>query len=267
MTDTAFRPDIPEDSEQDQFGGPLPQGQSAPEEQSGPAFIEADEKAAVEKKEFNRVKMGGFLMELGLNILSSNRDDAGAAVGDAFGKTRSDRDTRKRTEAAESMAQSDRERKQRREDESDSLKQEKAGREKAAEKRAITKGERDKLTRIQKGDGSYEYVNIQKGIVFGEDKTTLIGKLTKDQDDRISANQRLTDDRNTRKELTAERRLIEEKIGMTFDDDIAGLGDNPSFKEIVNLAKVRLGLEGYKFQGTDPADEEPKNYSEVNWNE
>lgn len=177
-------------------------------------------------------------MELGLNILSSNRDDAGAAVGDAFGTTRSARTERKRTRAAGELATAERERKQRREDESDSLKQEKADREVAASERAKSKADLDKLQKFELKDGSIAFYEKKEGPVYGEDGKKII--LDKKDKDRQSASSRAVTRRTVMRSIGDNIIAIKEglKGRMTKKALWKKFGtESPTDAQILDLAK------------------------------
>ena len=233
MSDTAFH------EEEEQAGGSSAFIPSAPtEEAMGPPTGLNDEQAAAQESKFNRSKMGGFLMELGLNILSSNRDDAGAAVGDAFGKTRADRDTRKKTQAAESLAQSERERETRRQDEADENKRAKEARAvrraeiaEAEEGRKVSKAERDRVEKSQKD----------------EDKLTTGQEAIKGR----AAEQRLDD-------------MINAISDTPTKEDEKKLGFDPTRDEVIDYALTRISARDRKLLEQKSGTE---NYKDRNWNE
>jgi len=247
MAHTAFH-------KEDQFGDPLPQDQlGAPTEQPVTSESEAPRLAAEhEKKMFNRRKMGGFLMELGLNILSSNRDDAGAAVGEAFQTTRTARTGRRQAAASEELAKQERERKIRREDESDILKQEKADRaaakeERAArgEARAISKADLDKLDSYTREDGTVVKIAREAGTVYDVDGTPLVPR---DAKKIISATSGAA---TTRDQARALRQRVKDLLDRAVEgfegdpgfDEIQALGESPTQAQVEDLAKKQLNRE------------------------
>ncbi len=106
------------------------------------------EKGAAEtKKQNQRRAMGGFLMDVGLRILASNRDDAGGAIGEGALGAIEGRRERNRQAKEDTIADEDRERKQRREDETDEARKVEASaraddRRIAAEETEYQKGQR-----------------------------------------------------------------------------------------------------------------------------
>jgi len=240
--------------QEDQFGDPLAQDQlGAMKQQPVTSESEAPRLAEEhEKKMFNRRKMGGFLMELGLNILSSNRDDAGEAVGQAFQTTTAARTERKRVSASEELAKQERERKIRREDESDILKQEKAERdvakeERAArgEKRAVTKAELDKLDSYTREDGTVVKIAREEGTVYDVDGTPLVPR---DAKKIISATSGAA---TTRDQARALRQRVKDLIDRAVEgfegdpgfDEVQALGESPTQEQLENLAKQQLNRE------------------------
>ncbi len=168
----------------------------------GAEIVPGEEK----KPKWDRRQMGGFLMEFGLRMLASNRDDAGEAFGEAALGTISARDERKKTAAAEEMNKQERERKVRREDESDLHKREKAARDARAEKRAEAEEARKVadqaskgLVKVKQDDGSFIYAKIKEGKLVDEDENTVYGET-----DELSLSQQSINDRadvNTRKDI------------------------------------------------------------------
>jgi len=265
---------------EDQFGDPLPQDQlgARPEqpvtsESEAPRL--AEEQAA---KDFNRIKMGGFLMELGLNILASNRDDAGEAVGQAFQQTRSDRTERRRVSAAEELAKQDRERKIRREDESDTLKQEKADREVAAAKRAESAADRDKLIKLDLEDGSVGYYKKQEGIIYdSEDPLTRKPvKTSKANQDRLTRNNKETSRRAVRGAIADKLKEITAAGSGRSDPEVKAIGGkSASYDDRLALARQRvekdveaskgiLDYDARDVREVDMPEEEVTNY--LDWN-
>lgn len=247
MTDkTAF-------SEEGKYGPPEDSGPVGPtdEEMGRPAY-EQEQQEALAQKNFNRRKMGGFLMELGLNILASNRDDAGAAVGDAANKTRADRTERKRVQAATDLATSERERKRRREDESDTLKEEKAARERRREKRDISSADRSKLKLLQKEDGTYEYVDIQKGEVLGADGKYLRGVTKADKSKTLNVGQEEIKRRAAQGRLDDRMNAIRDNPTTEEED---ALGYDPTYAKIVKHALSQLSEADRQLFDRNPPDD------------
>ncbi len=255
---------------EDELGDPVAQDQLGAMQET-PITSESEAGRLVEedeKKDFNRRKMGGFLMELGLNILSSNRDDAGAAVGDAFGKTRADRTARKQASASEELAKQERERKQRREDESDTLKQEKADREvKKAERdarkegRDISSADRNKLKLLQKDDGTYEYVDIKKGRVYDAAGKELRGVQKSDSSNALTVGQEAIQRRDAQKRLDDKIKAIRENP--TTEEDEA-LGFDSTDAEITKYAISQLGERDRQLFERNPPDD-IKDYDELTY--
>ncbi|KKN01927.1 hypothetical protein LCGC14_1122780 [marine sediment metagenome] len=240
---------------EDELGDPVASDQlGAPQQQPVTSKSEAPRLAKEqEAKDFNRVKMGGFLMELGLNILSSNRDDAGAAFGDAANKTIAARDQRKRTRAAEDLAASERERKTRREDESDSLKEEKAARERRKEKRDIDKAELDKLQKFEMGDGSVGYYEKAEGPVYDESgKKIDLGKKDKD---RLSLSSQEASYRDLRRAIGSELKMIEDGAYDAIDYDATDAEKLAYAKKKVK-AQMKAARSLYSGKDVDNIDEE-----------
>ncbi len=234
MSDTAFQAE----EEQTGSGSFIP---SAPKEEAmGPPTGLNDEQATAEKKKFNRSKMGGFLMELGLNILSSNRDNAGAAVGDAFGKTVADRDTRKRTAAADSLAQSEREREERRQDEADEHRRDK-------EARDVRKAEIDDA----KESRAAEKAKADKLAGKDEDKLGASGEAT---------NVRQAKERFD--EIVETAWLGLEDIGSKLNKRLVGiLGEDPSSADMYAYARKELDKKDRALLDKSP----PENYKTRDW--
>lgn len=159
-----------QEGEMGALGGEIESGQAAGETEGGG------------KPKWDRKRMGGFLMEFGLRMLASENKTTAGAFGEAALGTIDARDKRKKTKAAEDLAKSDREREQRREDEGDLHKRQKAERDKRKEARDIKKAERDAekadregLTRIVMPDGTVEYGKIKDGVVTRKDGTEIQG--------------------------------------------------------------------------------------------
>ena len=249
-----------------------PEAQGSPEamgppEEMGPPEGLSDQQAAAEKKAFSRRKMGGFLMELGLNILASNRDDAGGAVGEAFGKTRSARTERKRVRAAESMAESERTRKTRREDEADLYKRNEEERKQRKEIRDQIKSETDNLVEMVQADGTSEYVNKKEGKVYLEsgEESRKATKYDKDRSDFLSAGGRETTARANRRAIDEEIGTIKEEVaGMSEAPELKGLSESSKYAEFVEIAKARLKEHGYTGPLFEPK-EKTKDYDELDY--
>ena len=150
---------------------------------------------AKNKKAEQRRAMGGFLMDVGLRILASNRPTAAGAFGEGVLGAQQVRRDRSRQDAADKMVTEDRERKARREDESDTMarQREMRAQEKHAssEKRMEDKAEADGLVKIVKDDGTIEFVPIKEGPVLGKDGAELRQATSAD----ISAAQARIDER------------------------------------------------------------------------
>lgn len=247
MADTAFH--------EEQSGPPVDSGPLGPtnDEMGRPAF-EKQQQADLATKRFNRAKMGGFIMELGINILASNREDVGGAIGEAFNATSSARTERRRISAAENLATQERERRTRREDASDILKQEKADRD-------ITKAERDKLDRIQDDDGYYEYVDVKKGKVYGEDGTLLRG-TTKADKNKLTLGQERIDRRDAQRRLDDMMGAIKDTPS---DEDEEILGYSPTEADTLKLAISRLSKRDQALLGK--IEDEVEDYKERHWGE
>lgn len=257
----------PEDGEVAAFSGPT-------DEAIGPPEGSNDAQEAHAKKIFNRRKMGGFLMELGLNILASNRDDAGGAVGDAFNQTRSARDELRRTRAAEDMAKSERKREMRREDEADTLKQEKADREVAKAARDEAKAERDankaeldKLHEFELEDGSVAFYEKREGPVT--DKAGNKIKLSKKDKDKLGAASKEASYRDLRRAIGVELGNIEEEM-----PDELYLNGEPTWDERLALAKERVKgqmktaralYNGDDVDDIELAEDDIKDYNELSY--
>ena len=237
---------------EDDLGDPVAQDQlGAVQEQPVTSKSEAPRLAQEEQvKKFNRNKMGGFLMEFGLNILASNRDDAGGAVGEAGTTMLAQGRERKRARAAEGLAAEERERKQRREDEADSLKQEKAAREvaKAArderkEERDISKSELDKLERFYLADGSVAFYEKKEGVVYDSEDPETRKEIKVDKKTRgyLTAGQSATGVYRARARLDAKMAEIAPKgrVSPRNKEAIKAIGKSPSNAE---LAEYALGL-------------------------
>jgi len=112
----------------------------------------AKERDLADKKRLSdRRAMGGFLMDVGIRILASNRDDAGGAIAEGVLSTRQTRKDEARQKSADEVAAADRERKIRREDAADEAAKLKSARDE--EKYQYDKSQRaaDEQARERKG--------------------------------------------------------------------------------------------------------------------
>lgn len=203
-----------------------------PEEKAGtPAFktteaavadMEAGEDKLRQKKDDERRSkrraMGGFLMEMGLRILSSNKADAPGAIAEGALGTIGSRRESEAAAADRKIAMEDRERRQKMED--------------AAEARAERKmnldewkAKKPKLAQITDKDGNVMYVEEQEGYVLDEDGN----RVRKASDAELSAAQQETTKRAKQQQINSERRAIQKLV-----DEDGEFSDNP---EIVAIAK------------------------------
>ncbi len=207
LLDWGWTPESERSSDSTAFGGKKNLGSEFTVQEGDMGALGKDiEPGEAKKPKWDRRRMGGFLMEFGLRMLASDRDDAGEAFGEAALGTISARDERKKTKAAEELAKQERERKTRREDEADKHKRDKAARDARAGKRAEAEEKRKVKDQAAKGlvavkqdDGSTIYAKIQKGKLVDEEGNTVYGTT-----DKVSLAQQHTDARadvNTRKDI------------------------------------------------------------------
>ncbi len=211
LLDWGWTPDVERPEGDSAFGGKKNLGSEFTEQAGDMGALGADivpgEAPKPEgKPKWDRKRMGGFLMEFGLRMLASDRDDAGEAFGEAALGTMEARDQRKKTAAAEELAKQERDRKQRREDEGDLHKREKEKRDARAaelrekdEARKVEDQAKKGLVRVKQDDGSFIYASIKKGRLVDEEGNTVYGET-----DKVSLAQQHTNARadvNTRKDI------------------------------------------------------------------
>jgi len=220
---------------------------------------------SADKPKWDRKRMGGFLMEFGLRMLASDRDAAGA-FGEAGLGTMQARGERKKTKAAEDLATSERERKQRREDEGDLHKREKAARDKRAEGRAVKdeerkaeKAEREGLTRITMPDGKVEYGKIVDGVVTRKDGTEIKGIDPSQQSaESMSAVER--QEIGLRAKIdTATTKALQDRIRKPprGDEDLYAIQNAKSSKEKKRLLKKYNLAKFNELKGSEDAEANP----------
>lgn len=231
----------------------------------GADIVPGEEK---KKPKWDRKRMGGFLMEFGLRMLASDRDDAGAAFGDAALGTISARDERKKTAAAEELAKQERERKVRREDEADLHKREKAARDKKAAARAETeearKAERYKkegYVRVDLPDGGVAFGKMNEETGHVEDPQ---GKELKGVDaTKVTPATRETNRREQNRMRTYVDKLLTDSLKdrrtVREDPELKAIDDekNSQKKKALKKAwreKKKAELEGQEFAVPDPLE-------------
>ncbi len=169
-----------------------------PEEKAGQDGFKTREKAlsdygvAVDKQKetevaeqdrlTQRYAMGGFLMDVGLRILASNRDDAGGAIGEGILGAQQARTDKKDKAEAKTVATEDRERKHRREDEADKLRREKGARE--AEEAEYDKTQRGAKARSARTK-DMEQIITDDGRIFYIDPLDSDGDNLVDKDGNV----------------------------------------------------------------------------------
>jgi hypothetical protein len=206
-----------------------------------------EQKLVAQKKDANRRAMGGFLMDVGLRILASNREDAGGAIGEgALGARQSRKDERRQTQQDE-MAAEDRARKQRREDTADEAGRIRESRE--AESYEYEKSQRAaaeakaNLVEITTKGGEVYFVNREEGLVEDEDGVPIRTATAED----LSAAQRRVREDNRARLFHTERRAIQKLVDEDTSDDpeINAISEETSGdkrRQMINdLANKRLG--------------------------
>lgn len=181
-----------------------------------------ERKLAEKKKADNRRAMGGFLMDVGIRMLASNRQDAGGAFGEGMMGARQSRKEDKRQAAQDQLKADETERQRRREDTADEAAKlraqqqtEKYEYEKTQRGTKEAKAEREGLAQIVAKDGTVHYVNIEEGTVEDEDGVPIRKATAED----LSAAQRRTDARATERTVNAERTRIRKIVAEGFSDD------------------------------------------------
>lgn len=155
----------------------------------------ADVEKGIEEKEAKKKKrqaMGGFLMEVGLRILASNRDDAGGAIAEGALGTMESRRQRKEQEEMKSIATAEMERKAKLEERAETRAEKGLGLEErrtaAEEKRAAAAktsadakaaaDRKDRLEKITTTDGEVLYVDPAAGWVKDPESGERIREAT-----------------------------------------------------------------------------------------
>lgn len=209
-----------------------------------------EQKLAAEKKAKNRHAMGGFLMDVGLRILASNREDGGGAIGEGvLGAQQSRRDT-KRQDAADTMAAEDRTRKQSREDESDAMARQREARQ--VEESEYKKGRRgaqeekearEGLAQITDKEGLVQYVKIEEGLITDKEGVPIRKATAKE----VSAAQEQTNIRQREGQFQKERGNIQKIVDEGFETEDSELNaiiaetDGDIRREMIaDLAKKRI---------------------------
>ncbi len=250
-------------------GGALQEEVTVPEagpvkEEKGPPVGLNDEQA---KPKFDRKQMGGFLMELGFNILASNREDAGGALGDAYGKTTASRDARKRQGSADKLAADDRARTQRRQDEGDLHKRNAEERAQRKEKRDIQKAELDKLEQFKLEDGTVAYYGKSEGPVLDKNGEKIkLDSLSKKDRDKLTAGQTAIDVRHAQDRFDKRIAAIKEDIS-SFDEQLTEeLGENPTDAEVGEYAMKQLDeRDRILLGGKAPSKEDIQDYDTLDY--
>ena len=221
-----------------------------------------------EKRLENRRAMGGFLMDVGLRILASNREDVGGAIGEGVLGAQQARADKKRLADEDrikaedrDIAKADRTRKQEREDKSDSRAIAKEDRD--AEQSAYDKsqrGEQEKkvkagrMSKIVTEDGTVLYVDpsdpSSAEYVYDSEGNKIIAK-----DVGLSAAQIAT---NTRAYNAKVNSKVEKMKAQTEYDlernypALEGLSGEARIAAIIKIAQEEVGS-----QGNTPADNDP----------
>lgn len=169
------------------------------------------EERAQKKEELRREKrraMGGFLMEMGLRILSSGREDAAGAIGEGALGTIGARRGREAAAKEAEIAEAERKRK------ADLAERAETRLQKESDAR-IKEMEKPDLAQITDKDGNVIYVEEQAGYVT-DDKGNRVRKAT---DSELSAAQRETTRRAEQSQLQSERRAVQKLVDEGFSDD------------------------------------------------
>lgn len=211
---------------------------------------DAAEKARLEQ----RYAMGGFLMDVGLRILASNRDDAAGAIGEGILGAQEARTAKKDKAEDKKTAAEDRERKQRREDESDERSE--AEEVRKANKFAYDESQREEkekraaqaqLEKIVQSDGTILYANPKEGILVDENGEKV--RTMTDEEARKYSRQGIdksASDTAIRRNMNSIQKLLDDGYYGEDEDMIAIVDETDSKKRqklIRALAKTRASLE------------------------
>jgi len=257
---------VPTD-EQAASGGPFKDVDQATAEHKGAIEGQREQNAA--DKEAQRQAIAAFLIEAGLRTIASARDGGEAIAEGALGTMEAQAGRKRQTEQ-DTIAQKQRERTERRQDEQDEAGKLRAQQETAAFEReqgnweaedaeARAEEERKGLVKIQDKDGKTHQVKIAEGIARDQDGKIIIS----DNDQLLSlAQQRIQRDNQTRRYDTA-RATIQKLIdGGSYSGDeqvqaIMDMTDKTEKRNAINdLAMERLEL---------PEDEDAEDYETLNW--
>jgi len=201
-----------------------------------------NKRAATKNKNEKRRAMGGFLMEMGLHILASNRDDAAGAIGEGALATMDARRKRATESEDRSIAKKELERQRHRQDEADARAKREEARAVEKEKRDVEKWNIDKkrlqqdadsgnLVKIVDKEGVVRFVPKKAGPVYDED-----GKFVRQATaDDISAAQRHTD-------IRAYNNAVDQAY-----NKIKALAEK-SKRKLVSMYPSLEGLEGDEFR-------------------
>lgn len=183
------------------------------------------DKKGAETEGWDRNAMGGFLTEMGLRMIASDKEGIqgvaqGALDTQAAGVARKDK------AEAKALADADAERARRREDVSDT---QQARKMELAEEKAA----RDKLEKITDKDGKVTYVDIEKGTVTDENGEPIREATAAD----LSAAQQRTRSDNYNRALVGQANDIRDELK---DSKRQFLKDHPEFEGVTGKAKEQL---------------------------
>jgi len=183
LMDWGWTPESERPGDSGAFAGKKNLGSEFTVQEGDQGALGAEIEPGEEKPKWDRQQMGGFLMEFGLRMLASNRQDAGGALGEGAIGTMDAREERRKTRAAEDLATSERKRTQRRQDEADLHRREKEkrdvraaelrekdeGRKQSEEKRKAKAAEQKGLVATTNKDGEIFYGELEKGYIVDPD--------------------------------------------------------------------------------------------------
>lgn len=224
------------------------------------AGLKKNKDEAVAKKKAQRDAIAAFLMETGLRVLASTREDVGGAFGEAALGTMESGAARKRQAAQDKMAADENERKNKRQDAADEAARVREARdaeqyEYDKSQRGVKEAEAERkgLAQIVAKDGTVHYVNIEEGTVEDEDGVPIRKATTED----LSAAQRATDARAKERQVISERNRIRKAVAEGYTDNpelqaIMDEKDPAKAREMINaLADKNLTIEGSEDNVTD----------------
>ena len=228
--------------------------------------------AAASKKKEQNAAMAAFIMETGLRILASTRPDAAGAFGEGVLGTMDATRGRNRQAAQDKLDAAERERKIRREDESDEMARQKAtlDRQKYEEdkEREDIRLEREGLVKMTDEDTRFaEYVKIKEGLITNSEGVPIRQATSSE----LSAAQRRTREDNLMRLTISERNRIRTALeeGYTDNPEIQAIMDqkDPDKKRqmINDLADKNLEVKGINGSSDGGSDGSVLDWNDNSW--